>query len=869
MDIFGNSTQTINTDVNLNNFKIINLGDPVENKDAVNKEYISTQINNILPAGYNYSDYLYWNNTLNKWDREGEKIHIGASAGITGQQSGTVSIGVGAGEINQHSGSISIGTNSAQNNQSYNSVSIGLECAQNSQGESSVAVGQNSAKYSQGIGACAIGCNSSLNSQGDFACSLGFQAGMTNQPAHSVCLGANSSATLEHEVALGDNLCPQVKSHGYFVSDQGFKISSGGSSTLYFTTDGGVGMPSGSGSSNIYFYNSSTDTDLLNIANGQIRYNQTVQQNASQVCISHLTRDTIDIDAFLNLVDKSTLIYIQDQNTSLNYIKYSITSPPSISPNNFFIFNVLFLEGEGDGLTNFANGHNILLSFFANTSAIDGRLNTLETDVINLQNNKLSLDGTTMMTGSIEMQNNSIDHISYLSFNGTTNVGFLNNNNYDMAQNVLLGQGNTNNGEDQILVGTGNLSNSGSSFTLGVGYVNIADSPFGLCLGQNNTHADNQNYQINIGYNNTTSGEGAMALGSNITNNNNNSLCIGTTNMEWFFPNSAACAVGKPSNPFKEIYIDGGIIKTGGSANDLYCTDGTIDTVTINNAASALSIANSALSEANNKLSLTGGNITGNLIIYHDLYNNNRMLNGSIFANSNSLALSASGILVGSNITSVGGSNIAVTQTNTNILNKIIKVNCGVSASAAYQDSGYLGAGTFYKGSAGLYVGMGWTYNITFGIGDTNIAPGTGNYVCGMQVGFVASSTAVLWSASITPDNTVSWFGVGHNYTDSVLSFYNKGSTGAGTKVATPYGVSTPSSLYFSLTMINQFGSNDVLLILKEIITNTTMTQTYTMSGTNSVSNTTRLYPVFTRMLGATAPSGGAIISFSSMSLTA
>ena len=69
--------------------------------------------------------------------------------------------------------------------------------------------------------------------------------------------------------------------------------------------------------------------------------------------------------------------------------------------------------------------------------------------------------------------------------------------------------------------------------------------------------------------------------------------------------------------------------------------------------------------------------------------------------------------------------------------------------------------------------------------------------------------------------------------------------------------------------MINQFGSNDVLLVLKELISNTTVTQTYTMSGTNSVSNTTRLYPVLTRMMGSTASSGSAQISFSSMTLTA
>jgi hypothetical protein len=381
-------------------------------------------------------------------------------------------------------------------------------------------------------------------------------------------------------------------------------------------------------------------------------------------------------------------------------------------------------------------------------------------------------------------------------------------------------------------------------------------------MGFNNTHGDSQENQICIGRNCTTSGIGAMAFGSDITNGTKNSLCIGTSNMQWIFPNSSSCALGNPSiQPFKELYIDGGIIRTLGTANELYCGDGTIDTVTINNAAAALSIANNAVQKA-------GDTMTGNLILQHDIYQSSRMISGCLYTTSNQSTLSAYGTLLASHLTNVGGPTpLAVGQTNANTLFKIIKFICQPTSVAAYQDSGFLGNNTFYRNQAGLYVGMGFSYNITFGIGDSNISGGV--YTAGMQVGFVASPTTPLWSATITPDNTASWFGVGHNYTDSVLSFYNKGIGGVGTKVATPYGTSTPNSLYFSLTMINQFASNDVLLVLKELISNTTVTQTYTMSGVNSVSNTTRLYPVFTRMMGASAPSGSAQISFSSMTLTA
>jgi len=323
--------------------------------------------------------------------------------------------------------------------------------------------------------------------------------------------------------------------------------------------------------------------------------------------------------------------------------------------------------------------------------------------------------------------------------------------------------------------------------------------------------------------------------------------------MQWIFPNSSSCALGHPGiQPFKELYIDGGIIRTSGTANELYCGDGTIDTVTINNAASSNTKTTGITYTASpNKTTISNlVHITKDLTVEGELYQNSRLLTGTIYATNNTSTLSAIGTLITTNITTVGNpTNTAVAQSNTNLLSKIVKLTCSPSSVAAFQDTGYLGSATFYRSSAGLYVGTGWTYNITFGIGDTNSAP--------------------AWSGLITPDTTVSWFGVGHNYSDGVVSFYNKGSTGVGSKISTAFSCATPSVLYFSLTMINQLGSNDVLLVLKELITNTTVSQSYTMSGTNSVSNTTRLYPVFTRMYGTTSPSGGALISFSSMTLTA
>ena len=118
----------------------------------------------------------------------------------------------------------------------------------------------------------------------------------------------------------------------------GFKIANG-TNVQYLTADGGFGYPSGGGSSNIYLYSSSTNTTMTP-TNNQIRYNNTDQKLATQVSVSHLTRDAIDIDSFLVLVTQTTIIYIQEQGSSVNWIKYSVNGVITVIPNNYYVFTV-------------------------------------------------------------------------------------------------------------------------------------------------------------------------------------------------------------------------------------------------------------------------------------------------------------------------------------------------------------------------------------------------------------------------------------------------------------------------------------------------------------------------------------------------
>ena len=71
-------------------------------------------------------------------------------------------------------------------------------------------------------------------------------------------------------------------------------------------------------------------------------------------------------------------VYIQDQENSINFIKYNITAPPTIYPNSYIEIPVAEVSSGGTGKTNFGNGHNILVSFFSNLPEIETRLSTLE-----------------------------------------------------------------------------------------------------------------------------------------------------------------------------------------------------------------------------------------------------------------------------------------------------------------------------------------------------------------------------------------------------------------------------------------------------------------------------------------------------------
>lgn len=146
----------------------------------------------------------------------------------------------------------------------------------------------------------------------------------------------------------------------------------------YLLSDGSIVTNSGDGvNSNIYLYNNNL-TITSPPAAGQIRYNNAVIPAATEIYISHLTRDNVDIDVFLALISQLSIIYIQDQDSSINYIRYNVTAPPVLTPNAFITIPVTVLDTSGTGATNFPAGMNLFMSIFTNDVEIDTRLTAVE-----------------------------------------------------------------------------------------------------------------------------------------------------------------------------------------------------------------------------------------------------------------------------------------------------------------------------------------------------------------------------------------------------------------------------------------------------------------------------------------------------------
>jgi hypothetical protein len=109
---------------------------------------------------------------------------------------------------------------------------------------------------------------------------------------------------------------------------------------------------------------------------GDILWNNATQISATQLNISHLTDNNIDIDIFLSLLTVGEQIVVQSQTASADYQTWTISgTPTNVNPgaaNSYWTFPVTFNASGGVGTTGFANGAALLLALVNGVSGPTG-----------------------------------------------------------------------------------------------------------------------------------------------------------------------------------------------------------------------------------------------------------------------------------------------------------------------------------------------------------------------------------------------------------------------------------------------------------------------------------------------------------------
>ena len=111
---------------------------------------------------------------------------------------------------------------------------------------------------------------------------------------------------------------------------------------------GSTGAQGQNGQSNSYYqYKANTSITSGDPTAGYILWDNSANQIAStQINISHLTADNVDIDVFLALIQPNDIFVIQDAVNSNNYQTWRVTTSSTPMPNSYFITTDTIIDGS-------------------------------------------------------------------------------------------------------------------------------------------------------------------------------------------------------------------------------------------------------------------------------------------------------------------------------------------------------------------------------------------------------------------------------------------------------------------------------------------------------------------------------------------
>jgi hypothetical protein len=131
---------------------------------------------------------------------------------------------------------------------------------------------------------------------------------------------------------------------------QGDQGSSGATGVHGASGSTGAQGPSGQ-STSFYKYQAKTNSQTNDPGSGYLLWNNSTLLSATNIHISHLTDDNIDIDIFLALINLNDVLIIQDRNNSANYQKWQVNGTPTVHVNSYVEFPVALLDSGGSAIT--------------------------------------------------------------------------------------------------------------------------------------------------------------------------------------------------------------------------------------------------------------------------------------------------------------------------------------------------------------------------------------------------------------------------------------------------------------------------------------------------------------------------------------
>jgi hypothetical protein len=225
-------------------------------------------------------------------------------------------------------------------------------------------------------------------------------------------------------------------------------------------------------------YEIDTSGTTAPVGTKDIRYNNATQISATQLFISDITEDNIDVDLFLSLIKQGSALVIQDRDDHLNYQTYEVSGTPTFASATW-TFPVTFKDSGGTGTTGFANNHKVLLSALSSGSSgskwTDVGANIYRDSAVAIGRTTIPANATFAVQNKSSANNiinliNNANTTSVLTVNDSghtaivgTGFGFNYFNVLDGATSLfsVLGQG----GSSSVQIGASNFSAKSATFT--------------------------------------------------------------------------------------------------------------------------------------------------------------------------------------------------------------------------------------------------------------------------------------------------------------------------------------------------------------------------------------------------------------------